>query len=48
MNVASTRWLDLFVIVAYMAALVGVGIRFSRRQTSTERLWSANIHRQAV
>lgn len=30
------RWLDLAVILAYMAVLVGVGIRFSRRQTSTE------------
>src|SRR5580704_4154938 len=35
------RWLDLFVIVAYMAALILVGVRFSRRQTSTERYFVA-------
>src|SRR5215475_9097182 len=31
-----TRWLDLLVVVAYMSAMAYVGIRFSRRQTSTE------------
>jgi SSS family solute:Na+ symporter len=35
------RWLDLLVIVAYMAALILVGVRFSRRQTSTERYFVA-------
>ena len=33
--------MDLLVIVAYMAALVGIGIRFSRRQNSTERYFVA-------
>ena len=37
----SIRWLDLLVIVAYMAALIMVGVRFSRRQTSTERYFVA-------
>jgi solute:Na+ symporter, SSS family len=31
-----TRWLDLLVVVAYMSAMAYVGIRFSKRQTSTE------------
>jgi solute:Na+ symporter, SSS family len=31
-----TRWLDLLVVAAYMAAMAYVGLRFSRRQTSTE------------
>lgn len=35
------RWLDLTVIVVYMATLVCLGIRFSRRQTSTERYFVA-------
>jgi SSS family solute:Na+ symporter len=35
------RWLDALVIVAYMATLIGVGVRFSRRQTSTERYFVA-------
>ena len=35
------RWLDLSIIVVYMAALAGLGIRFSRRQTSTERYFVA-------
>lgn len=38
---SAVRWLDLLVIVAYMAALSLVGIRFSRRQTSTERYFVA-------
>ena len=38
---ATIRWLDLLVIVAYMAALILVGVRFSRRQTSTERYFVA-------
>jgi solute:Na+ symporter, SSS family len=37
----TVRWLDLAVIVAYMAALVLLGLRFSRRQTSTERYFTA-------
>jgi SSS family solute:Na+ symporter len=38
---ATFRWLDVLVLVAYMATLIGVGIRFSRRQTSTERYFVA-------
>src|SRR5215469_10681087 len=37
----TVRWLDLLVIVAYMVTLILVGIRFSRRQTSTERYFVA-------
>ena len=37
----TVRWLDLLVIVAYMVALILVGVRFSRRQTSTERYFVA-------
>jgi len=35
------RWVDPLVIAAYMAALVWLGLRFSRRQTSTERYFVA-------
>ena len=35
------RWLDLLVIAVYMAALVLLGLRFARRQTSTERYFTA-------
>src|SRR5882757_5527136 len=35
------RWLDLAVIAAYMVALLSIGLRFSRRQTSTERYFIA-------
>jgi SSS family solute:Na+ symporter len=35
------RWPDLAVIVVYMAALIAIGARFSRRQTSTERYFVA-------
>ena len=38
---ASGRWLDLAVVVVYMAALVALGLRFSRRQTSTARYFTA-------
>ncbi|MBV9084887.1 MAG: hypothetical protein JOZ62_19590, partial [Acidobacteriaceae bacterium] len=37
----SVRWLDLLVIAIYMGALVSVGLRFSRRQTSTDRYFVA-------
>jgi SSS family solute:Na+ symporter len=37
----SVRWLDVLVIVVYMGALVSIGLRFSRRQTSTERYFVA-------
>ena len=35
------RWLDLAVILLYMSALVVVGLRFRRRQTSTEAYFIA-------
>ncbi len=35
------RWLDVVVIAAYLATLAGIGLRFSRRQTSTERYFVA-------
>jgi SSS family solute:Na+ symporter len=38
---ASIRWPDAAAILVYMAALIAVGIRFSRRQTSTERYFVA-------
>jgi Na+(H+)/acetate symporter ActP len=37
----TVRWLDLLVIAVYMAALVLLGLRFARRQTSTERYFVA-------
>jgi solute:Na+ symporter, SSS family len=37
----STRWIDLVIILAYMGALVAMGLRFSRRQTSTEHYFTA-------
>src|SRR5215469_12674946 len=37
----TVRWLDPLVIAAYMATLIGLGLRFSRRQTSTERYFVA-------
>jgi SSS family solute:Na+ symporter len=36
-----TRWLDLVVVVAYMAGMALVGLRFSRRQTNTETYFVA-------
>ncbi len=35
------RWLDLAVIVVYMAAMLLIGLRFARRQTSTEAYFVA-------
>jgi solute:Na+ symporter, SSS family len=35
------RWLDVTVIAIYLATLTGIGMRFSRRQTSTERYFVA-------
>jgi solute:Na+ symporter, SSS family len=35
------RWLDITVIAVYLATLAGIGLRFSRRQTSTERYFVA-------
>ena len=37
----SLRWLDLVVILVYMGAMVLVGLRFARRQTSTEAYFVA-------
>lgn len=37
----SARWLDLAVVIAYMAVMALVGVRFSRRQTSTESYFMA-------
>jgi len=37
----SLRWLDLIVIVLYMGAMAVVGLRFARRQTSTESYFVA-------
>jgi SSS family solute:Na+ symporter len=37
----SVRWLDLAVIAVYMIALVYLGARFSRRQTLTDRYFTA-------
>src|SRR5512132_2737759 len=37
----SVRWLDFAVIAIYMIALVWLGARFSRRQTSTDRYFTA-------
>src|SRR5215475_15078727 len=37
----SVRWIDLAVICAYVFGLTAVGLRFSRRQTSTERYFTA-------
>jgi SSS family solute:Na+ symporter len=37
----SVRWLDFGVIAVYMAALLSVGIRFARKQTSTEQYFVA-------
>jgi SSS family solute:Na+ symporter len=36
------RWIDLAVVLAYMAGMVMVGLRFSRRQTSTETYFVAS------
>jgi solute:Na+ symporter, SSS family len=37
----SVRWIDLVVICAYVCGLTAVGLRFSRRQTTTERYFTA-------
>jgi solute:Na+ symporter, SSS family len=38
---SNVRWLDLFIMVAYLTALVSVGVYFSRKQTSTEEYFVA-------
>ena len=37
----ASRWPDLVIAAAYMAVLAGIGVRFSRRQTSTETYFVA-------
>jgi SSS family solute:Na+ symporter len=37
----TVRWLDLAVICIYVLGLTAVGLRFSRRQTTTERYFTA-------
>src|SRR6266540_655249 len=37
----NARWLDLLVVIAYMAGMAAMGLRFSRRQTSTETYFVA-------
>jgi SSS family solute:Na+ symporter len=37
----NSRWLDLLIMIGYMAAMVLVGIRFSRKQTNTEAYFVA-------
>ena len=36
------RWLDFGIMLAYLAAMVSVGVRFSRKQTSTETYFVAS------
>jgi SSS family solute:Na+ symporter len=38
---ASVRWVDFAVICIYVLGLTGIGLRFSRRQTTTERYFTA-------
>lgn len=35
------RWIDLSVVIVYLAAMAALGMRFSRRQTSTESYFVA-------
>src|SRR6185295_18026969 len=41
LNMSNVRWLDLSIMLVYLAAMVSVGVRFSRRQTSTEEYFVA-------
>jgi len=36
------RWLDVVVVFAYLAAVLTIGLRFGRRQTTTEEYFVAN------
>jgi solute:Na+ symporter, SSS family len=38
---STLRWLDLVVILVYMATMVVIGLRFARRQTSTDAYFVA-------
>jgi len=35
------RWLDALVVTGYMVAMVAIGLRFARRQTTTEAYFVA-------
>lgn len=35
------RWLDAIVVAAYMTAMIAIGLRFARRQTTTESYFVA-------
>ncbi len=35
------RWPDVAILIAYLAAMVSIGLRFSRKQTSTETYFVA-------
>jgi len=35
------RWLDVIVVAVYMAAMIAIGLRFARRQTTTEAYFVA-------
>ena len=35
------RWIDVLVVVVYMTAMVAIGLRFARRQTTTETYFVA-------
>jgi SSS family solute:Na+ symporter len=35
------RWIDAIVVVGYMAVMIAIGLRFSRRQTTTEAYFVA-------
>jgi len=38
---SNLRWPDLLIVIIYMASMVYMGLRFSRRQTSTETYFVA-------
>ena len=35
------RWLDIFIVGAYILGLTAIGLRFSRKQTTTEHYFMA-------
>jgi SSS family solute:Na+ symporter len=39
--VIASRWIDLLVVLLYMAGMAAIGLKFSRRQTSTESYFVA-------
>ena len=38
---STMRWADLVVVLVYLGAMVAIGLRFARRQTSTEAYFVA-------